>query len=99
MAGRRSYHDLFITTADVPRARLFDLPFSFHVTCNRVAGWQLWRVSDPRDLASGWDLLAGEYDGPGKWLVLDVNGTMIMDSRPASRDLMTWWAAKEGELP
>lgn len=85
MTGRPSYHDLYVTTAEIPRTRLFDLPYGLEVicrpvvTCNRVAGWELWQThSDIRK----WKLLAGEYDGPDKWLLLDVAGHTIVDSRP-----------------
>lgn len=76
--SRPSYHGLHITTAEIERTSIFNLGYGLVVQCTHVAGWQLWRnASDLRD----WTLLAGEYDGPGKWLVLDVNGTVIMDSR------------------
>jgi hypothetical protein len=75
MTEAPSYHDLHVTTADIPRTSIFSLPYSLRVTCCRVAGWELWRVED------GWTLLAGEYAVPGQWLVLDVNGTVIVDSR------------------
>lgn len=73
-----SYHDLYITTPDIPRTRLFDLPFDYLVTCRRTTGWEL-RTLGSDSLA--WDLLAGEYDGPEKWLILDVNGHVIVNSR------------------
>lgn len=71
MSSILSYHDLHITTAGISRRSIFDLPYGLQVTCTRVSGWQLWRYPD-----SG---LAGEYDGP--WLVLDVNGHTIVDTR------------------
>lgn len=82
-----SYHDLHITTAAIPRTSIFNLAYGLEVTCNRVAGWQLWdmnQVQRPAGLnqAPG-VLLAGEYDGPDKWLVLDVAGHEILDSRRA----------------
>jgi hypothetical protein len=83
--GGPSYHDLHITTAQIPRTRLFDLPYGLQVTCNRVAGWELWDMNQtqhPRGLPpSKGVLVAGEYDSPDKWLVLDVAGHVIMDSR------------------
>lgn len=73
-----SYHDLHVTTTDVPRTSIFNLPYGIQVTCSRVAGWELWRTAmRPAD----WQLLAGEYADPGKWLVLDVDGHVIVDSR------------------
>jgi len=79
-----SYHDLHVTTAAIPRARLFDLPYGLQVQCTRTGGWQLWQTaSDMRD----WAAIAGEYDDPGKWLVLDVGGHVIVDSRrPAAKN-------------
>lgn len=74
-----SYHHLHVTTAKIARARLFDLPFGLQVTCNRVAGWELWDAS--AGMAADWKLLAGEYAGPDRWLVLDVAGYVILDSR------------------
>jgi hypothetical protein len=73
-----SYHDLHITTAEIERTSIFNLPYGLAVQCSRVAGWQLWETaSDMRN----WRLLGGEYDGPDKWLVLDVGGVVIVDSR------------------
>lgn len=78
MEDRPSYHDLHVTTAEIPRTSIFNLPYGLQVTCSRVSGWQLWRdASRPQD----WKLLAGEYDSLDKWLVLDVNGYVILDSR------------------
>lgn len=64
-----SYHDLHITTAEIPRASIFNLPYGYEATCNRVGGWCLWR--DKR-------LVAGEYGDDG--LRLDVGGSIIVDS-------------------
>lgn len=81
-----SYHDLYVTTAEIPRTRIFDLPFGVEVSCNRVGGWCLWDTSQDRPSASDpWavyqtpKLLAGEYGD--KWLVLDVAGHVIVNSR------------------
>lgn len=75
-----SYHHLHITTAKIPRSRLFDLPYGLSVTCNRVSGWEAWQA--PGDgPASESVLLGGEYAGPDRWLVLDVAGYVILDSR------------------
>lgn len=81
-----SYHDLHITTEAIPRTSIFNLPYGVHVTCNRVAGWQVVDMNgvtrDPRGrLPESWGvILAGEYDD--RWLVLDVAGHVITDSRP-----------------
>ncbi len=63
-----SYHDLHITTAQIPRTSIFNLSFFFQVTCTRVGGWQPWVHPD----SGVEELVAGEYDGEDKWLVLDV---------------------------
>jgi len=78
-----SYHDLHITTAEIPRTSIFNLPYGLEVHCSRVTGWQLWRTAtNLRD----WTRLAGEYAGSDKWLVLDVDGTVIVDSRDQQDD-------------
>lgn len=80
-----SYHDLYITTAQIPRTRLWDLPYGLEVYCTRTTGWELRDVNQtlrPDGLPSSRGvLLAGEYDGLEKWLVLDVAGHVILDSR------------------
>lgn len=63
-----SYHDLHITTEHIPRTAIFDLPYGYEVSCNRVGGWCLW-LNDKR--------VAGEYD---EGLRLDVAGVVICDS-------------------
>jgi len=78
--GVPSYHDLYITTAQIPRTRLFDLPYGLEVICNRTTGWRLYHVKSSQPMDA--ELLAGEYDGPESWLVLDVAGHVIVDSRP-----------------
>lgn len=77
-----SYHDLYITTAGIPRTSIFNLGYGLRVTCTRVAGWELWHYPDSGFTgAIAPELLAGEYATPEQWLVLDVNGTVIVDSR------------------
>ena len=66
-----SYHDLHITTPQIERTSIFNLPYGLEVACNRVTGWTL------RD---GKRVLAGEYEGDD-WLVLDVAGYVIVNSR------------------
>jgi hypothetical protein len=73
-----SYHDLHITTAKIPRTSIFNLPFGLEVSCNRVSGWCLWHTDQDRPRSEP-ELLAGEYEN--KWLVLDVAGHVIVDSR------------------
>lgn len=75
-SDKPSYHDLHITTATIPRTSIFNLPYGIEVSCNRVTGWQAWHRTE-----SGSDVvLAGEYEGEGKGLRLDVGGHVIVDS-------------------
>lgn len=76
---RLSYHDLYVTTAKIPRTRMSSLPFGYQVTCDRVCGWELW-FRDGSDMRT-WENRAGEFALPSEWLVLDVNGVIIVDSR------------------
>lgn len=70
-----SYHDLFITTAEIERTSIMNLPYRVQVTCSRAAGWQVW-AHEERDLLE--ERLGGEY-GHRK-LRLDVAGVVICDS-------------------
>lgn len=79
-----SYHDLHITTARIPRTRIFDLPYNLMVTCCRTAGWVLWDTSDGLLRSVH---VAGEYSGPGDWLVLDVGGHVIVDGRSGKHEV------------
>ena len=79
MTPKRNYHDLHITTASIPRTSIARLPFELMVTCTRTAGWELWRPGPPGRNQD--TLLAGEYADPSAWLVLDVDGVVIIDSR------------------
>lgn len=73
-----SYHDLHITTAQIPRTSIFNLPYGLEVSCNRVGGWCLWQVDSDSPHYRRDTLLAGEYDSKG--LRLDVGGVVIVDS-------------------
>lgn len=73
MSESPSYHDLHITTAQIPRTSIFNLPYGLEVRCTRITGWQLWNMDRVQ-------LLAGEFDSES-WLVLDVAGHVIVDSR------------------
>lgn len=78
-----SYHDLHITTPQIRRTPLTELPFRVRVDCCRAAGWQVWALEEAPYPA---ELLGGEYDfdhetQEGRWLVLDVAGHIICDSR------------------
>lgn len=68
MSAAPSYHDLHVTTEDIPRTSIFDLPYGYEVSCNRVGGWCLWFKTQK---------VAGEYDAG---LRLDVGGQVICDS-------------------
>ena len=78
-----SYHNLHITTLNLARTSIFNLPYRVRVTCSRVAGWEVWALAEPRSLDGGGDLpeelLGGEYGPP---LRLDVAGHIIVDSFP-----------------
>lgn len=60
--SRPSYHDLHITTAQISRTSIFNLPYGLRVMCTRVSGWELWKHLDNPD-SQGDVLLAGEYGG------------------------------------
>lgn len=78
-----SYHDLHITTAAIPRTSIFDLPYGVEVTCTRVTGWTVRQTltDDGMNVRREPLRLGGEYDDPDAWLVLDVGGHVIVDSR------------------
>ena len=63
-----SYHDVYVTTRDIPRTSIFNLPYGYEITCNRIGGWSLWQ---------GNTQVATEY---GLGLVIDVDGHVIVDS-------------------
>lgn len=71
-----SYHDLYITTSFFDRTSIFNLPYSIQVICTRTGGWEVWEIWDGTERQLG-----GEWAGPEKWLVLDVAGHVILDSR------------------
>ncbi|CAB4137600.1 hypothetical protein UFOVP326_42 [uncultured Caudovirales phage] len=75
MSETPSYHDLHITTAEIARTPIYNLPFSVQVKCNRVGGWEVWEIWDGSER-----LLGGEYAGPENGLRLDVAGRVIVDS-------------------
>lgn len=84
MSEAPSYHDLHITTPTIPRTSIFNLPFRTRVTCSRAVGWTAYAVAEGDSPGM---YLGGEYDydaktGEGQWLVLDVAGHVICDSRP-----------------
>lgn len=75
-----SYHNLHITTGKMPRTPISALPFGIDVRCCRTSGWQVWDMTYGGGVGV---LMAGEYD-LNKWLVLDVDGYVIVDSRKLS---------------
>lgn len=85
MSDAPSYHDLHITTPDLPRTSIFNLPFNVQVTCTRAGGWQVWHrpVREAQDV-----ILAGEYAGNEKALRLDVAGHVIVDSLTAALEAL-----------
>jgi hypothetical protein len=74
----RSYHDLYITTKEIKRTSIFNLPFNIQVICTRVGGWEVWNTHASTDL-NMWELLGGEYENK-KPLRLDVKEEIIVDS-------------------
>lgn len=74
MSEMPSYHDLHITTPEIDRTSIFNLPFNIEVSVTRASGWQVWDHYDPLRPVK----LAGEYDCNG--LILDVSGHVICDS-------------------
>jgi hypothetical protein len=78
MKKAASYHDLNITTKDIKRTSIFNLPFNIQVLCTRVGGWEVWNTYNSSDLKK-WTLLGGEYDD-NKPLKLDVKGKIIVNS-------------------
>jgi len=75
-----SYHDLHITTRDIPRTSIFNLPYAYQVLCTRSAGWELWLGVEP-GMREAEKLVAGEYCVNG--LRLDIDGHVIADSLTA----------------
>jgi len=67
-----SYHDLHITTKEHGRTAICDLPYGLEVWCNRVSGWAF---------GTKHKVVASEYGDDDSWLVLDVKGYVIVDSR------------------
>jgi hypothetical protein len=80
--SKPSYHDLHITTPEIERTSIFNLPFRVEVHCTRTGGWEVWAHAEgepPNRLPE--QMLGSEYSKT-KWLVLDVAGHVICDSRP-----------------
>jgi hypothetical protein len=64
-----SYHDVHVTTEVLKRTSIFNLPYGYELTCNRVGGWTLWGPDRAQ--------VASEY---GVGLRIDVEGHVICDS-------------------
>lgn len=71
-----SYHDLYITTNEIPRTSISDLPFGVEVSCDRTTGWVVYYKQFKKEPVC----MGSEFDEEN-WLVLDVKGTIIVDSR------------------
>lgn len=72
-----SYHQLFITTKNIERTSIFNLPFRVKVECKRTTGWQC--VAMEENLLK-YEILGSEFDKEN-WLILDVNGHIICNSK------------------
>lgn len=72
--------DLFVTTADIPRTPLIHLADSYLVECSVVWGWELMRVNIGERVTIATEHSQETYG----WLVLDVSGFVICDSRTKS---------------
>ncbi len=81
-----SYHDLHITTSRNERTSIFNLPFRVQVTCSRTGGWSVWALKE-RNLPE--ELLGAEYGDAEHWLILDVAGHVICNSRDNRTDTDT----------
>lgn len=69
-----SYHNVVVTVSGVEYKIAED--YSVELSCNRVSGWQLWRiVSEHPD----WELVGGEYSGAD--FRIQVAGLTICDSK------------------
>lgn len=81
-----TYHDVHVTTEQVERTAIFDLPYGYELTCNRVSGWTLWgppqkaldNIVGPFPAPAEPVKVAGEYDKAG--LRIDIAGVVICDS-------------------
>ena len=71
-----TYRDVYVTTRDIRRTSLYDLPVTVILICDRVGGWTLWADDE---------LLGSEFDNE-KWLRVDVAGSAIVDSQTDSED-------------
>ena len=76
-ANHQTYHDLYITTPTIPRTRISNLPYGIIVHCLRTCGWEVWQGST---------LLGAEYGDSEHWLVLDVAGHEIINSRDKNNE-------------
>jgi hypothetical protein len=70
MSESRSYHDVEVEY-EGGRFHIFDMPYSWHLTCTRAGGWELWDMW----CAEG-KLLAGEFN-KRKPLRVYVAGVLI----------------------
>jgi len=82
--GVPTYHDLHITTKDIKRTSIFNLPFNIQVICTRAGGWEVWDTHGSIEMKI-WTILGGEYEGPEKPLRLDVGRKTIVNSFGAKK--------------
>lgn len=74
-----SYHDIHVTAEGLARRSIFNMSYGYEISCTRSRGWTLWYMPFSGELKP--KLVGGEYEGPDKWLVIDVDGFVIVDSR------------------
>lgn len=77
MAPKLSEHNLFITTAKIPRTFVGDLPSNLVLEYVPITGWRLFERDE---IDPEFDrLIAAEVFGGGNGLRLDVDGLVICD--------------------
>lgn len=72
-----SEHILYVTTSKIPRTPITALPTRIHVSTNKSGGWGVWALQEGD---SPEEYLGGEFE-KDLWLVLDVDGRIICNSR------------------
>lgn len=85
MAPKMSEHNMFITTARLPRTFVGDLPRRYFLTYGVPEGWTLYETNPMGNIVVCRETLTGDLG-----LRLDVDGLVICDSlteKPSSTDL------------
>lgn len=72
-----SEHILYVTTSKIPRTPITALPARIHVSRGNIDGWGAWLLQEGD---SPEEYLGGEFE-KDLWLVLDVDGRIICNSR------------------